>query len=347
MIRLASLQARAQTLVALAGLAAVAAVALATGPYLVHLYDTTVAPCTSHGDCPTAIPAFLGHDSTLRTWLGVLVVVAPGVIGIFWGAPLVAQELETGTLRLAWSQSVTRTRWLAVKLALVGLAGIAIVGLLSLTVTWWANPLDRAHAGRYVTFDQRDLVPVGYAALAFSLGVTAGMIVRRTLPAMVSALAAFVAARIAVTEWLRPHLLTPVHASVPVASAPDLGFGSSGPTQPVTLMYGTPSIRDSWVLSSRIVDNAGRPVTTEMLHRFLTAACPGVAAPRPLAGSLSHAPANPQIFDLCLGRVSAHYHLSVTYQPASHYWPLQWYETGIFLIAAAAVAGLGGWLVRR
>jgi ABC-type multidrug transport system ATPase subunit len=33
----------------------------------------------------------------------------PVLIGMFWGAPLVARELETGTFRLAWTQSVTRT----------------------------------------------------------------------------------------------------------------------------------------------------------------------------------------------------------------------------------------------
>ena len=35
------------------------------------------------------------------------------MIGAFWGAPMVARELETGTHRLVWNQSVTRTRWLA------------------------------------------------------------------------------------------------------------------------------------------------------------------------------------------------------------------------------------------
>ena len=34
---------------------------------------------------------------------------------MFWGAPLVARELEAGTHRLIWNQSVTRTRWLVTK----------------------------------------------------------------------------------------------------------------------------------------------------------------------------------------------------------------------------------------
>jgi ABC-type transport system involved in multi-copper enzyme maturation permease subunit len=75
------------------------------------------------------------YDSGLRTWLGVLVVVTPGVLGLFWGAPLVAGELEAGTFRLAWTQSVTRTRWLAARAGLAVLAGMAVAGVLSVIVT--------------------------------------------------------------------------------------------------------------------------------------------------------------------------------------------------------------------
>ena len=174
MTRFAWLQSRTQMLVALAGLVAVAAVALITGPHLVGLYDTTVATCKAHNDCQTATTAFLGHDNTLRTWLGILVIVVPGLVGVFWGAPLVAHEIETATYRLAWTQSITRRRWLSTKIVLMGLAGMTVAGLVSLAVTWWASPLDRAHAARFATFDQRDLVPIGYAALALVVGVTEG-----------------------------------------------------------------------------------------------------------------------------------------------------------------------------
>ena len=40
----------------------------------------------------------------------------PALIGAFWGAPLITREFEAGTFRLAWNQSVTRARWLAIKL---------------------------------------------------------------------------------------------------------------------------------------------------------------------------------------------------------------------------------------
>ena len=58
-----------------------------------------------------------------------VVLVLPALIGLFWGAPLIARELEAGTHRLVWNQSITRTRWLAVKLGLTGLAAMVAAGL--------------------------------------------------------------------------------------------------------------------------------------------------------------------------------------------------------------------------
>ncbi len=124
--------------------------------------------------------------------IGIL-YITPAIIGMFWGAPLVTRELEAGTFRLAWNQSVTRTRWMAAKLAAGGLAAMLTTGLISLIITWWASPIDRAggfptsfgQLSRFspVAFGARDLVPVGYAAFGFALGVTVGVLVRdRDLP---------------------------------------------------------------------------------------------------------------------------------------------------------------------
>jgi ABC-type transport system involved in multi-copper enzyme maturation permease subunit len=82
-------------------------------------------------------------DSTLRLWLSVLVVVVPCILGVFWGAPLVARELESGSFRLAWTQDVSRVRWLTARLAVSRLAAMAVAGLASWLVTWWASPCDQ------------------------------------------------------------------------------------------------------------------------------------------------------------------------------------------------------------
>ena len=44
----------------------------------------------------------------------LLVIALPAFVGMFWGAPLISREFETGTQALVWQQSVPRRRWLAV-----------------------------------------------------------------------------------------------------------------------------------------------------------------------------------------------------------------------------------------
>ena len=117
----------------------------------------------------------------------------PAVVGIFWGAPMVARELEAGTSRLVWTQSITRTRWLATKLGVAG-AGAVAVGLFGLVLTWWCGPLDDAVAKGYgsnglysqprlwpVLFGARGVVPIGMTVLALVIGVTLGLLIRRAV----------------------------------------------------------------------------------------------------------------------------------------------------------------------
>jgi hypothetical protein len=353
MIRFACLQSRTQTLVAGALLAVVAIALAVTGPHLVHLYDTTVSGCAADGDCQSATAAFLQNDHALRTVLNDLLVVVPAITGLFWGAPLVAREFEAGTFRLAWTQGVTRTRWLAVRLGVVGLASMAVAGLFSLALTWWSSPLDRAVGTPFSSFDYRDLVPVGYAAFAFALGVTAGVLIRRTLPAMAIALFAFVAIRLTFTHWLRPILLTPQHRNLALNPA-TTGYGYEGflplASQASNLEPAAPNIPGAWITSVQIEDKTGHGLTT----RLLNSTCPGVGSgggPGPgLGGGSSHVRASAgtqQRLEDCVARVGQTFHEVVSYQPESRYWPLQWYELAIYLAAAVALAGFCVWRLRR
>jgi hypothetical protein len=131
MIRFTWLQFRAQAAVAFGALAAVAVIVAVTGPRLARLYDTTVATCQARHDCALATSAFVTSDHFLQLGLDSVLLTAPALLGIFWGAPLVARELENGTFRLAWTQGVTRRRWLAVSLGLAGLSSMIVAGLLS------------------------------------------------------------------------------------------------------------------------------------------------------------------------------------------------------------------------
>lgn len=340
-------QNRTQLLVALGVLAALAVILLVTGLNLAHLYDTTVATCKAHSDCATAKAAFLQNDTDLQTALGVLMVVVPGFVGVFWGAPLIARELESGTYRLAWTQSVTHTRWLAVKVGVIGLASMAIVGLLSLMVTWWSAPFDRINMNPFGSFDERDIVPVAYAAFAFALGATMGMLTRRTVPAMASTAVAFLGTQLAMALLVRPNLSAPLHLTVP-----DSNFsGNPGAV--------TPNPND-WITAIQTINSAGRVIGEDgfvnggLFVRFGKThgvtlsgigSCPHVAIP-PLPGNL-RGPGPKGIFlaQKCADQLGVRDLL--TYQPAGRYWSFQWYELAIFIALALLLMGFCFWWVRR
>lgn len=352
MIRLALRQFRLQGAIVVSLLAALAVTVLVTGRQLHDLYQTTVASCASHHDCSTATTAFLRSDHFLQASLPPVVLVAPALIGVFFGAPLVAREIETGTFRLVWTQSVSRLRWLVTRLALVGVAAMAVAGILSLLVTWWFAPIDRLNLNRLspAMFGVRGIAPVGYAAFGFALGVTLGVLIRRTIPAMALTLVGFLGARLAVTYWVRPVLSSPDRIVTPLTMAgamPTNGASGIGPP-------------DSWVLSSQTIAGNGRIVGENGgigqngavgLHISNGGAvsipavgnCPGVHLP---GGRESTAGTFAQAFNAC----ARHLHLRdvLTYQPASHYWPFQWYETAIFLALALVLVGTCiWWLVLR
>jgi hypothetical protein len=334
------------------GIVVAVAVALAvTGPNLVHIYDTTVATCSTHGDCSAVTNAFTGSDRFLQKLGAVLTTVVAALIGMFWGAPLVARELETGTYRLAWTQSATRTRWLVMRIGLLGLASVLVAGLLSLMVTWWSSPIDRVNMNLYSTFDQRGIVAVGYAAFAFALGVTAGVLTRRTLPAMAATLVAFVAVRLTFNAWIRPRLMSPIRLATPI-NPMVLGFGkiNGGPTM---LLPSPPNLPNAWLYTTEIVDKSGSALTPQELAHT----CPGLTALGPPGGgaqavsgrkvALPTPAAMQQALHTCVAKLSTTFHQATTYQPSSRYWTFQGLETAIYVALALLLGAVCFWWVRH
>ena len=195
MIRLSMLQLRVQAIAAAVALIAFAVLLAATGPHLASLYAASGLRGCQPASCGQLANSFLQQVDSTSPYAAVyplsiiLIALTPAVTGLFWGAPLLARELETGTFALAWSQSVTRARWLAVKLTVGGLAAIAVTETLSLLFAWWAAPLGRAAGlggGNGLAMNQfnplafvtHGITPLGYAAFAFTLGVTAGALIR-------------------------------------------------------------------------------------------------------------------------------------------------------------------------
>jgi ABC-2 family transporter protein len=346
MIWLTGRQFRAQGLAAVAVLGAAAIYFLITGLHMHHTYTADLISCTPQNDCDGVLNQLTGTYNAAFHLLQLLVLATPALIGIFWGAPLVAREIETGTNQLAWNQSVTRTRWLAVKLTAIAAASIAAAGLLSYLMTWWAGPLDAINANRFdaLTFATRDIAPLGYAAFAFALGTLAGLILRRTIPAMAVTLAVFIGIQILVPTTIRPNLLSSTTVTFPVnqatASQANGVYMSGGGSE--VYISGLPVPPGAWIVSSPpIKDSAGHVVAA---HNHLNC----FPIPGPDGGGPGTVKAGGPDFGQ-IGACLANYNLheTITYQPASHYWPLQWYETGMFVALAGLLSGACFWWIRR
>ena len=328
-------------------LAAFAVLLAVTGPHLASLYaGSSIGSCRGN-DCVGAADDFLQQLYRTGTyWLlyllgTVIILVAPAIVGIFWGAPLIASEFEAGTHYLVWNQSITRTRWLAVKLTLTGLAAMAVTEALSLMQAWWATPISRAVARGAVAsplamnqfsplvFATHGITPLGYAAFACALGVTAGVLVRRAVPAMALTLAVFALVQVAMPLWVRPQMFPPDRTVTTLSSFSSVDVPINGGTLTV-IPDGLGSQPEAWVLSSGAVNTAGQPVSA------VPAACMEVVQ----TGKASH----PALLD-CLD--SHGIRVAVTYQPASRYWAFQGTETGIYLALALALAGYCFWRIRR
>ncbi len=345
MIWLAWRQFRAQALTGLALLAAAAVYFLVTGLQMHHTYTADLASCTPLNSCEDVLNQFQSNYDAMWHFTELFLLAAPALIGMFWGAPLIGRELETGTHQFVWNQTITRNRWLAVKLAVVGLASIITAAVLSYLITWWAGPLDTFVGNRFagMTFATRDIVLLAYAAFAFALGVTAGLLLRRVVPAMAVTLAVFIGLQILMPTLVRPHLLPSTTLTFAInqnTAQQARGFYTSGGGAEMYL-DGLPIPPGAWVTSAPpIKDSAGRVVAASThLDCF----------PPPDAGggggtSKAGGPDLNQI-TACLAPYDLHE--SVTWQPASHYWPLQWYETGIFGLLAAALSGFCFWQIRR
>ena len=345
MIWLTWRQLRVNVAVVYSALLAFAAALLLTGPHLAEVY----------AEDATTFLDWVGaqrSDRNLYT-IGTLAgYVVPALIGAFWGAPMIARELEAGTHRLVWTQGITRGRWLAAKLGLGLLGAVTATGVMSLGLTWWAHPIDKAvnaigdsdgtssifQVARISpeVFAARGLAPIGYAAFAFALGVLAGAILKRTVPAMAVTLAAYVLLQMFMPGLVRTHLVAPAETLTAITDDTLHGIRGSGPDQinALDIELDKPG---AWVLSNRTVDASGKAVRSFPSW---------VATCLPTPGASRSETATQQ--ESCFDRLASEgYRQQPSYHPASHYWALQWRETGVLVGGAALLVGGCFWRVRR
>jgi hypothetical protein len=120
-------------------------------------------------------------------WIGTFIAYSSYGIAAWAGAALVGRELERGTAQLAWTQSVTPTRWLTAKLAVPAVALTAGTTVLVLVYRWFwsADEVLRSDEWYYTDpFLNRGPAILAYALCALAVGALAGLALRRSLPAL-------------------------------------------------------------------------------------------------------------------------------------------------------------------
>jgi len=291
--------------------------------------------------------------SNQATALNVLALFVPCLFGIVFGAPLVAGELERHTNRLAWTQGISRTKWLIVKWLTVLLMLVLLVIALTLVAQWWAGrTYERlpglalgdlgASAGQFLGqsgrmqpefFPITGLAPLAYTLLAFALGGALGALFRRVSWAIVGTIVIYAAVSVVMVLYVRPSLAPKVFVAFsisPQGNGQVLSSGYHVADQGWDLGYGY-----------RYAPGTVQPPNSPSA---------GIAAQR---CEYAPAPSNPNQNGLAAATgyttcLAAHQVQTGTYyQPNSHYWSLQWRESGILVGAAALLFGATVLSVRR
>jgi hypothetical protein len=244
-------------------------------------------------------------------WFNLL----PGIVGVLLAAPLLL-ELENGTFRFSWTQGVTRRRWIASKIGAAAVVGILAALALSQLITWYSGPLVHLN-GRMQssTYDFAGTVDYGYVLFALALALVIGVLVRRTVPALIVAFVSYVVARVFSDSWLRRRLLTP-HSATWMSSTPG------------------PNLNHAWVLQQGPSDRSGH----FLFDNFGAAS----ASPSHCRGSLLGG-------HTCVGAFKApsSAYMHAVYQPASRFWALQGVETAMFGGIAVALILFAAWWIHE
>jgi len=246
------------------------------------------------------------YDGVLQAAPGLLALQL--LLGALVGAPLVAQEVEQRTHLLIWTQSITRMRWLTVKLALVLGAGLLASGALLALLSWWNSPSVQIFGDPFGArvYDTSGPVWVATALLALALGMFAGALTRRTVAAIFLTIVLFLAIRAPVEVLWRPNFQTPLTVTYAIDQQNPSALSNQ-----------------DWIVSQGFIDAQGNRSTN-------------------LRGSCTRDETSTRC--LQANGVQANY---ISYQPGDRFWTFQWIETGIYVGFSVLALGASVWLVRR
>jgi ABC-2 family transporter protein len=278
-----------------------------TGLAMHHAYAADCTPANSLG-CTMNVT---GRYGITTIFVSIVVQAVPALIGAFVGAPVLARELETGTFRYAWTQGIGRWRWALGKLVPLAATVTAAAGAFSALFAWYNQPI--FDAGYATPFDARvfNLSGIAFAAwtlAAFAIGVLAGMLIRRVVPAIAATLAVYAGLAATTGLFLRKHYITAL----------------------VTNTLNLPN--SDWIVSQWYTKNGqyAFPSRGSQIVNAVSQFCPNGSGGSPGQCLTQHG-----------------YTQWTSYQPGSRFWPFQWIESGWLLALSVLLIATTVWLLRR
>ncbi len=313
------------TLVGVLALFGVAGTFLLITGLQMHGAYSAVAACRPAGStaCQQAANEFLNTYAPGAGWVLGLLQVIPALVGAFAGAPVLARELETGTFRYAWTQGFGRARWTVAKVVPLAVAVTVFAAAFSALVAWYLQPVFSAGDDKGplepTVFDLLGVALAAWTLTAFAIGVVAGFLIRRVIPAVFATLAVWAGLAFASGFFLRSHYAAPLV--------------TDNPTNPA----------QAWVISQGWF-RGGTPASLDMINGTLArvdvrAVTPELFQPGPATP--------PDLGDPVNYLIQHGYTQLTTYQPVGRFWPFQLIEAGWLLALSVLLVATAVWLVGR
>ena len=201
-------------------------------------------------------------------------------------------------------------------------AASALVGGFGALVNWHNEPLVssglRQHL-RPASFPTTGVAAIGWTLAGYALGVLAGVVLRRVVPALATALALWFGLALLTANHLRAHYLAPLKST-------------------------SLTIAGNWLQVAQYWTKGGVRVSAAQLHSVLAAQGFQSINDKGITASPGNAPTAVDP----LQYLTHHGYVQVTsYQPDSRYWTFQWIELGWLVALSLLLIGLALWLLRR
>jgi hypothetical protein len=264
---------------------------------------------------------------SLDRYIAFVGAILTAVLGLLLGVNVVAGEVDRKTARAAWTQSISRTRWLATKLV-ISLAMVVSLGIaIGLTYDWWIGASGHTRVTPQV-FSTAGVMPTAIGIFALALGTVVGILVRRPGWALAGALVI-----LAVGAWVMQNevrsTLVPLR-SVTLAEK----VVTKGPASTTILEGEAPKY--SWILFQG----------SELLHwgnRLLTA---GEATKiQDQLGLCGQSSASATIVPECEKKLGLR--IVNLYVADNQFWTLQLREGGLYFASSLLLFGASLALLRR